>query len=105
MPVFPVFRLSSAQHPFSIQGSIIPAVMTLSVRDGKLKGIWVSMDQEMELIDLKFDGEKLSFKRTMGEGGDTINFDGTVKGNEISGKYISPMGGEYKCTGKRKTTE
>jgi len=87
------------------QGSMIPAVMTLSVRDGKLEGVWVSMDQEMELIDLKFDGEKLSFKRTMGEGGDTINFDGTVKGNEISGKYISPMGGEYECTGKRKTTE
>ncbi len=87
------------------QGSIIPAVMILSVRDGKLEGVWESMDQEMELIDLKFDGEKLSFKRTMGEGGDTINFEGTVKGDEISGKYISPMGGEYECTGKRTTTE
>jgi hypothetical protein len=87
------------------QGSIIPAVMTLSVRDGKLEGVWVSMDQEMELIDLKFDGEKLSFKRTMGEGGTTIDFEGTVKGNEISGKYFSPMGGEYDCKGKRKTTE
>jgi hypothetical protein len=38
----------------------------------------------------------------MGEGGDTINFDGTVKSNEISGKFVSPMGGEYECTGKRK---
>ncbi len=87
------------------QGSIIPAVMTLSVRDGKLEGVWVSMDQEMELIELKFDGKKLSFKRTMGEGGVTIDFDGTVKSNEISGKHKSPMGGEYKCTGKRKIIE
>jgi hypothetical protein len=87
------------------QGSIIPAVMTLSVKDGKLEGVWVSMDQEMELIDLEFDGEKLSFKRTMGEGGAIINFEGTVKGDKISGKYTSPMGGEYECTGKRKSTE
>ena len=87
------------------QGSIIPAVMTLSVKDGKLEGVWVSMDQEMELIDLRFDGDKLSFKRTMGVGGTTIEFEGTVKGDEISGKYLSPMGGEYECRGKRKTTK
>lgn len=84
------------------QGDIIPAVMTLSVEDGKLTGVWVSMDQEMEMIDLKFDGKKLSFKREMGQGGDTINFEGLVNGDEISGKYISPMGGEYECTGHRK---
>ena len=87
------------------QGSIIPAVMTLSIRDGKLEGVWASMDQEMELIDIKLNDEKLSFKRTMGEGGVTINFEGTVRANKINGKYISPMGDEYKCTGKRKTTE
>jgi hypothetical protein len=38
----------------------------------------------------------------MGQGGDTINFEGIVNGDEISGKYISPMGGEYECTGQRK---
>jgi hypothetical protein len=87
------------------QGSVIPALMTLSVKDGKLAGVWVSMDQEMELIDLKFDGKKLSFKRSMGEGGQTIEFEGIVEGDEISGHYLSPMGGEYKCTGQRKGSE
>ena len=84
------------------QGSLIPAVMTLSVMDGKLTGVWVSMDQEMEMIDLTFDGKKLSFKREMGVGGDTIAFEGNIEGDKISGKFLSPMGGEYKCTGKRK---
>lgn len=84
------------------QGSFIDAVMTLSVKEGKLTGVWVSMDQEMEMIDLKFDGKNLNFKREMGQGGDTINFEGIVNGDEISGKYISPMGGEYECTGQRK---
>ncbi|MBW1855432.1 MAG: hypothetical protein JRJ00_12270 [Deltaproteobacteria bacterium] len=87
------------------QGDLIPALMILSVKDGKLAGVWVSMDQEMEMIDLEFDGKKLSFKRTMGEGGDTIDFEGIVEGDEISGKYLSPMGGEYKCTGERKRSE
>ncbi len=84
------------------QGSLIPALMTLSVKDGKLAGVWVSMDQEMEMIDLEFDGKKLSFKRSMGEGGQTIDFEGIVEGDKISGNYLSPMGGEYKCTGQRK---
>ena len=87
------------------QGSMIPAIMTLSVKDERLTGVWVSMDQEMELIDLKFDGNNLSFKREMGVGGDTIDFEGIVKGDEISGKYTSPMGGEYECSGKRKESE
>ncbi len=84
------------------QGDLIPALMTLSIKDGKLAGVWVSMDQEMVMIDLEFDGKKLSFKRTMGEGGETIDFEGIVEGDEIKGKYLSPMGGEYKCTGQRK---
>ncbi len=84
------------------QGDVIPAIMTLSVKDEKLTGVWVSMDQEMEMSDLKFDGKNLSFKREMGQGGDTINFEGIVNGDEISGKFISSMGGEYECTGQRK---
>ncbi len=84
------------------QGDFIPAIMTLSVKDEKLSGVWKSMDQEMEMIDLKFDGKNLSFKREMGQGGSTINFEGIVDGDEISGKFISPMGDGYECTGQRK---
>ncbi len=87
------------------QGDLIPALMTLSVKDGKLAGVWVSMDQEMEMIDLEFDGKNLGFKRAMGEGGQTIDFEGIVEGDEISGNYLSPMGGEYKCTGQRKGSD
>ena len=84
------------------QGEVYPAVMTLSVEDGKLIGVWASMGQEMEMIDLKFDGKNLSFKREMGQGGDTINFEGIVEGDEINGKYASPMGDDLVCSGKRK---
>ncbi len=84
------------------QGDVYPAVMTLSVEDGKLIGVWASMGQEMEMIDLKFDGKNLSFKREMGQGGSTINFEGVVNGDEITGKYASPMGDDLVCTGKRK---
>lgn len=84
------------------QGEVYPAVMTLSVEDGTLTGVWASMGQEMEMIDLKFDGKNLSFKREMGQGGDTINFEGVVNGDEITGKYASPMGDDIVCTGKRK---
>ena len=84
------------------QGEVYPAVMTLSIEDGKLTGVWVSMGQEMEMIDLKFDGKKLSFKREMGQGGSTISFEGIVDGDEINGKYASPMGDDIVCTGRRK---
>jgi len=84
------------------QGEVYPAVMTLSVEDGKLIGVWASMGQEMEMTDLKFDGKNLSFKREMGQGGSTINFEGVVNGDEITGKYASPMGDDLVCTGKRK---
>jgi hypothetical protein len=83
------------------QGQLIPATMKLSVKDGKLTGVWISMNQEMKLTDLEFDGKKLTFARTMGRGGQTIHFEGTVRGDEITGKYRSPMA-ELKCTGKRK---
>jgi hypothetical protein len=76
--------------------------MTLSVEVGTLTGVWASMGQEMEMIDLKFDGKNLSFKREMGQGGDTINFEGIVEGDEINGKYASPMGDDIVCTGQRK---
>ena len=54
------------------------------------------------MIDLKFDGKNLSFKREMGQGGSVINFEGVVNGDEINGKYESPMGDDIVCTGKRK---
>ncbi len=84
------------------QGDVYPAVMTLSIEDGKLTGVWVSMGQEMELRDLIFEGKKLSFKREMGQGGSTISFEGIVDGDEINGKYASPMGDDIVCTGRRK---
>jgi len=83
------------------QGQLIPATMTLSVKEGKLTGVWVSQNQEMELTELKFDGKKLTFDRTMGQGGQTISFEGTVEGDKIAGKYVSPMA-DLKCSGKRK---
>ena len=72
----------------------------LKIREEK-----ATLGQEMDMIDLKFDGKNLSFKRTMGAGGSTIEFEGIVEGDKISGKFISPMGGDYPCFGQRKKLE
>ena len=85
------------------QGQEIPAVMTLSIEDGELTGVWSAMDQEMTMTDLELEGNVLTFRRTMGQGGQGLAFEGTVDGATITGAY-SAMGNELKCTGKRRET-
>ena len=77
----------------------IPADMVLSVKDGSLAGVWKSMGREMTLLNVKLDGDKLSFDREMAPGR-TLHFEGTVQGAAIDGKYTGPFG-ELTCTGQR----
>ena len=86
----------------SFNENTIEANMKLSVRDGALVGSWQSMGRDMELSDIEFDGEKLSFTRSMG-GDRTLTFVGRVNGNRITGKYNGPFG-ELDCTGTRAKT-
>jgi hypothetical protein len=79
------------------QGQTIEAVMTLSQVNGVLEGRWISQGREMVLMDVKLDGDRLTFRRDMGN---VLVFEGTVDGDEITGVYTGPFG-ELKCTGRR----
>jgi hypothetical protein len=83
------------------QGQQMPAVMTISMEDGELTGVWASQGMEMVMTNIAVDGNKLTFQRTMGEGGMVMNFDGVVEGDTITGKWITGMG-ELPCSGKRR---
>ncbi len=81
-------------------GQSIEAIMSLSVANGQLVGMWKSMGREMKMTDLKIEGNRLSFKRAMGPE-QVLSFTGSVDGNAISGAYKSDFG-EMPCKGKRK---
>jgi len=84
----------------NLRGGYIDATMELAVEDGKLVGTWESQGMEMKMHDLAVEGDKLSFKRTIGDSTE-LSFQGTVDGDTISGKYSGPFG-ELDCEGKRR---
>ena len=83
------------------QGQQIPATMKISVEDGELVGVWTSQGEDIPMREVKVAGKTLTFNREMGMGGAVLSFEGTVEGDEITGKWISEMG-ELTCSGKRK---
>ncbi len=85
----------------AFQGGFIPATMTLKFEEGKLTGVWSSQGMEMPMTDIVFKKAKLRFKRTMGPGGASLAFEGTVTGGKISGQYTGPMG-DLESNGQRK---
>ena len=93
--------LGSWEMTTAFQGQEIPTTMTLSIEEGKLVGVWASQGGEMTMADLVVEGAKLTFSRSMGRGGQQLQFEGTLEGDEINGKYVTGMG-EMVCTGKRK---
>ncbi len=82
------------------QGNTIGATMLISVNEGKLVGTWTSQGREMEMKNLKFEANKLTFSRSVSENAE-LKFEGTVEGNGIKGAYTGAFG-ELKCTGVRK---
>jgi len=75
---------------------------TLSIAkkaDGTLTGKWGSSD----LKDLKFDGQKLTFVRTIRRGDQefTMDFSGTLKDGRLTGTLSSDRG-EFQANGARK---
>ena len=71
------------------RGTDIDAVMTLSVIDGGLSGSWESQGMVSELIGPALNGDRLSFGRAVGEM--SLEFEGTVRGNEITGKRYAEL--------------
>ncbi|MFP6616545.1 MAG: hypothetical protein VCB26_09085, partial [Candidatus Hydrogenedentota bacterium] len=76
-------------------GNEIPATMTVTKNDdGSLAGKLTSPMGEAELTNVSFDGNKLSFTQTFGEGDTAIemSFEGTLDGDSFSGMLNSDMG-------------
>jgi uncharacterized protein DUF3179 len=82
------------------RGQTIPANLILDEQDGELVGVWESMDQEMDLSEISFDGESLRFARPMGRGGALLQFEGRVEDKQLQGVQRS---GDMRieCTGSR----
>lgn len=81
-------------------GGSMPAVLTLKKKGDGLGGTWVSQGQTMELTDLVVDGDSIRFKRSMGQGGALLAFDGSIDGDTIRGRFTGTLG-EMACSGTR----
>lgn len=80
-----------------LSGQMIDAVMTLSTEGGRLAGVWKSMDREMELRELRYNGRDLSFAREISPD-QVLTFRGRLEDGKITGTYSGPFG-ELECTG------
>jgi hypothetical protein len=77
----------------------IEASLTIGFVDGVLAGEWIGMGNSSALENLSFEGNTLSFTRSMGEGR-KVSFEGTVESNKIDGVSKAPFG-DLKTTGTR----
>jgi hypothetical protein len=62
--------------------------------DGALSGKWEGQRGESTITNMKFEGGKLTFKRTSNFGGREMimDYEGTVEGDKITGKFASERG-------------
>ena len=74
-----------------LDGMDIPATLTLSVKDGKLEGLWQSQGRDMKLTGLVYEAPKLRFKRSLRQGMD-LSFAGTIRDGKLTGIYSTPFG-------------
>jgi len=77
----------------------IEAKLTIGFVDGVLAGEWTGMGSTGALENLSFEGNTLSFTRSMGEDRE-ITFEGTVENGKIDGVSKAPFG-DLKTTGER----
>jgi hypothetical protein len=106
----PAGKPVSARHAAMVVGAwdmetvlgdnVMEAVMTVAFEDGRLSGVWSSQGREMEMTDLAFDGERLTFTRSIGPEM-VVTFEGRVDGDRVEGTYSGAFG-ELESTGTRR---
>ncbi|MFC1782459.1 hypothetical protein ACFL02_02610 [Planctomycetota bacterium] len=71
--------------------------------DGTLAGKWTSSRGEGDLLNVKLNNGRLTFDRIVDFGGQLLelNFEGTLKGDKITGDFITDMG-EIPVVGTRR---
>jgi len=81
-------------------GQTIDAVMTIAFDDeGSFTGTWSSMGREMEMIEIRYNGERLRFKREI-SANQVLEFSGKVGETSIEGEWSGDMG-ELECNGTK----
>ncbi len=100
-PIAAAAVIGSWEMKTEFQGGQIPATMSLKLDNEQLVGTWASQGSEMKMTAITLDGDKITFNRSMGQGGPSLAFTGTVNGKRIVGKFNSMMG-DLKCAGTRK---
>ena len=84
-------------------GQMIDAVMTLTFDGRGFEGTWSSMGREMEITDIRYNGERLRFKRAISPD-QTLEFSGKVGETSIEGGWTGDMG-ELECSGTKVVPE
>ena len=80
-----------------------PGTLTITAdKEGKLSGLWKSQRGEGAVSDVKYERGKLTYTRTVKieDNEWTYNFEGNIRGNDITGKVKSERG-EAEVTGQR----
>jgi hypothetical protein len=88
---------------FNVMDRDINAKLIVSqAQDGKLEGKWTEEMGEHTISNIKFEGDKLTFvRKSKIEDFEFENtYEGTVKGDELTGKLKGEMG-EWQANGKR----
>ena len=92
---------------FNVMDQDIKARLIISQnKEGKLEGKWTEEMGEHKISNIKFEDGKLSFKRNskIEDFEFDSDYEGTIKGNELTGKMKSEMG-DIQANGKRFGTE
>jgi hypothetical protein len=85
-------------------GTPVPATLVVTKNeDGSLAGKLDSPLGQAELENVKFEGDKLSFTQTFGEGDTALEFtfNGVLDGDSFEGMLVNETMGEMKVTGTR----
>jgi hypothetical protein len=85
-----------------MQGQPVEMTMEIKEADGALTGTWTSPRGTDNLSDIKWDGQELSFSRTVNRQGQEFKIQSTAKvqGDTLEGKMMLPQR-EIPFTGKK----
>jgi len=76
------------------QGQDVPGTLTITEADGGIAGTWSAEGEVTDLVDVKFEGGTLTFRRTVNyqDQDFDIDYTGTIDGDAITGAFSTPAG-------------
>lgn len=87
------------------QGQTVESELTISKSEsGELKGTWSGRRGPSELSDVKITDGKLTFKRTFGQQGMSMDCEAKIEDGKLVGKMSGPQG-DVPFTGTKKEAQ